>query len=276
VVANNFAKRVQNPSFPEGAVIYRWLRGFLLLAPTFIVDRGEHPTRRPSIRVMLSLRAPFDIEFPNGSWLKTSAVMMSAEAQRRQIIAKDAGFALLDLAISTPEYATLASLMTGRSVLPLERGAFEALKPQLELAGAGTIAPEQVRTLRREVVHAIAGVYPEEAHYDPRVETALRVIQQRRLEDVTLKTIAEAVYLSPDRLRHLFREQVGCTVSNYARTAAVWKALSARSVGKQLTELAHEAGFYDYSHFNHVFQEMFGFCPGMTQTTANVRVIACT
>jgi len=276
VVINSSAKRVANPAFPGGAVIYRWLRGFLLLAPSFIVDRGEHPTRRPSIRVMWSLRAPFDIEFSNGSWLKTSAVMMSADAQRRQIIANEAGFVLLDLAISTPEYAALAPLMAGQSVLTLEPGVFEALKPQLELAGAGAIAPQQVHTLRREVVHAVAGVYSEDPHYDPRVETALRVIQQRRLEDVTLETIAEAVYLSPDRLRHLFREQVGCTVSNYARTAAVWKALSARSEGRQLTELAHEAGFHDYSHFNHVFKEMFGFCPGMTQITANVRVIACT
>jgi methylphosphotriester-DNA--protein-cysteine methyltransferase len=27
-----------------------------------------------------------------------------------------------------------------------------------------------------------------------------------------------AVHLSPDRLRHLFKQQVGCTVSHYART----------------------------------------------------------
>jgi methylphosphotriester-DNA--protein-cysteine methyltransferase len=262
-------------SFPEGGVFYYWPRGFLLLAPSFIVDRGEQPTRRPSIRLMLSLLAPFEIEFSNGSRLKARAVLMSADVRRRQIMASACNFVLLDMAVSTPEYATLAPLLTGQAVLPLEPERLGVLLPQFEEAFAGALSSEQIRNLRCETVHAIAGVLPQVPEYDPRVEAALRVIQQSRLEDVSLEDIAQAVHLSPERLRHLFKEQVGYTVSHFARTNAVWKALSAWSEGQQLTHLAHEVGFHDYSHFSHAFKEMFGFNPGLATSARRFKVIGC-
>ncbi len=262
-------------SFPEGGVFYYWPRGFLLLAPSFIVDHRERPTRRPTIRLMLSLLAPFEIEFSNGSRLKTRAVLMSPEVRRREITAKACNFVLLDMAVSTPEYATLAPLVAGQAVLPLEPEGFGMLLPQFEQAFAGKMNGEQIRELRREAVHAIAGAYPQAPDYDPRVEAALAVIQQRRLEDVSLEDIAQAVHLSPDRLRHLFKEQVGHTVSHFARTNAVWKALSAWSEGQQLTHLAHEVGFHDYSHFSHAFKDMFGFNPGLATSARHFKVIGC-
>ena len=262
-------------SFPEGGVFYYWPRGFLLLAPSFIVDRGEQPTRRPSIRLMLSLLAPFEIEFSNGSRLKTRAVMMSADVRRRQIMASACNFVLLDMAVSTPEYATLAPLVTSQAVLTLEPERLGVLLPQFEEAFAGALSSEQIRNLRRETVRAIAGVHPQVPEYDPRVEAALGVIQQSRLEDVSLEHIAQAVHLSPERLRHLFKEQVGYTVSHFARTNAVWKALSAWSEGQQLTHLAHEVGFHDYSHFSHAFKEMFGFNPGLATSAHRFKVIGC-
>jgi transcriptional regulator GlxA family with amidase domain len=126
------------------------------------------------------------------------------------------------------------------------------------------------------MVRTITGVYPQPPEYDERVEAALDLIQHRRLEDVSLDDIAEAVHLSPDRLRHLFKEQVGYTVSHFARTTAVWKALSAWSTGRSLTQLAHEVGFHDYSHFSHAHKEMFGFPPGMVMTGRHFKVVACT
>jgi methylphosphotriester-DNA--protein-cysteine methyltransferase len=75
--------------------------------------------------------------------------------------------------------------------------------------------------------------------------------------------VAAAAHLSPDRLRHLFKEQVGCTISHYARTAAVWRALSQWAHGEPLTAVAHDVGFHDYAHSHHAFCEMFGFPPSM-------------
>jgi len=275
MVTHASAEQVAKASFPEGAVFYYWPRGFLMLAPSFIVDRGEHPTRRPSIRLMLSLLAPYEIEFSDGSRLKTHAALMSAEVRRRQIIANTCNFVLLDMAVSTPEYATLAPLVADEGVRPLDPDSFRELLPQFEQAFSGKLNGEQVHSLRREVVHAVAGVYPQAPDYDPRVEAALGVIQRNRLEDVSLESIAQAVHLSPDRLRHLFREQVGNTVSHFARTNAVWKALSAWSEGQQLTNLAQEIGFHDYSHFSHAFKEMFGFNPGLAASGRHFKVVSC-
>jgi AraC-like DNA-binding protein len=69
---------------------------------------------------------------------------------------------------------------------------------------------------------------------------------------------------------------LGVTVSHFARTTAVWKALSAWSEGQPLSQLAHEVGFHDYSHFSHAYKEMFGFNPGMAMTGRHFKVIAST
>lgn len=266
-------KQTMQASFPEGGVFYYWPRGFFLLAPSFTVDRGDHPTRRPSIRLMLSLLAPFEIELSNGSQLKTRALLMSADVRSRQIIANACSFVLLDMAVSTPEYATLAPLVEEQGILALEPERFVALLPHFEQAFSGKMSGDQIRGLRRETVYAIARQYPQTPDYDPRVEAALGVIEQHRLEDVSLESIAEAVHLSPDRLRHLFKEQVGLTVSHFARTTAVWKALSAWSQGQQLTHLAHEVGFHDSSHFSNAVREMFGFSPVLATSARHFKVI---
>ena len=99
--------------------------------------------------------------------------------------------------------------------------------------------------------------------HDERVQAALAFIDRHRLEDTSLERVAAAVHLSPDRLRHLFKEQLGCTISHYARTAAVWRALSQWAHGEPLTAVAHDVGFHDYAHSHHAFREMFGFPPSM-------------
>jgi len=35
---------MDRPSFPKNSVVYYWTGGFLLLASSFVVDRGERPT----------------------------------------------------------------------------------------------------------------------------------------------------------------------------------------------------------------------------------------
>jgi AraC-like DNA-binding protein len=261
-------------SFSNG-VVYFWPRGFLFSARDFVVDRGDQPTRRPSIRLMVSDTRPLRIQLSDGTWAISDALLMSAAVKRRQIIAQDTRFTLLDMAVSTPEYAALLPLVTAEPVISFERGQFSSVLPQFDAAGAATLPGDALPGLRREVVHAITGKYPSELQTDPRIETTLRLIQEARLEDISLEHLAESVQLSPGRLRHLFKAQVGCTVSHYARTNAVWKALGIAQDRRTVTEIAQEVGFHDHSHFAHAYREMFGFSLTSSTAAGPLTIIRC-
>lgn len=266
---------IAGPALPEGGVFYYWPRGFLLLVPSFVLVRGEHMTRRPSIRLMLARRGPFDIEFADGSQLTAQAVLMGPQVRRRRMIARDKAFVLLDVAVSTPEYAALEPLIAEQGVAALDVATLSPLFADVEQAALGQLTASEVTGLRRRMVRAITGHWPADADHDPRIEAALALIHEQRLEDLALDDIAGRVHLSPDRLRHLFRQQVGCTVSHYARTSAVWKALTLWSEGMPLTGIAHEVGFHDYSHFHHAFRDMFGFKPSVATGGSGFRMIRC-
>jgi methylphosphotriester-DNA--protein-cysteine methyltransferase len=246
-----------------GAVVYYWPRGFLFLAPSFAVDRGDRPTRRPSIRLMLARRGDLEIELIDGTWVRAPAVLMGPEVKRRRILAEDRGFVLLDLPVSTPEHAALAPLLANQPVRIMPESRFLTLSPDLDRAASAALGAQEASALRHQLVQAAGGAQLEPRPYDERVSAALAFIDRHRLEDTSLDRVAAAVHLSPDRLRHLFKEQVGCTISHYARTAAVWRALSQWAHGEPLTAVAHDVGFHDYAHSHHAFREMFGFPPSM-------------
>jgi AraC family transcriptional regulator of arabinose operon len=80
--------REEGPSRGVGVVVYYWPRGFLYLAPSFAIDRGDHrPTRRPSIRLMFARAGDIEIELVDGTCIRASAVLMGPEVKRRRIVA---------------------------------------------------------------------------------------------------------------------------------------------------------------------------------------------
>lgn len=140
-------------------------------------------------------------------------------------------------------------MFNGSVALPLSLDTLKAIIGEMERAAIQAYAREAILSLKRNLVLAIAGVSPAVPHFDPLVEAALELIQKRALDETSLEAVAKAVHLSPDRLRHLFKTQVGCTLSNYARTRAIWKTLSPLTDCGALTEIAHTLGFYDQSNF---------------------------
>lgn len=252
------------PNRGVGVVVYYWPRGFLYLAPSLAIDRGDHrPTRRPSIRLMLARSGDIEIDFVDGTCIRASAVLMGPEVKRRRIVAEGKGFVLLDLPVSTPEHDALVPLLARDPVRLVPATSFARLSPDLDRAAAGALGAHEASVLRRELVQAVGGTRLEPRPQDERIQAALAFIDRHRLEETSLERVAAAVHLSPDRLRHLFKEQLGCTISHYARTAAVWRALSQWAHGEPLTAVAHDVGFHDYAHSHHAFREMFGFPPSM-------------
>ena len=70
-----------------------------------------------------------------------------------------------------------------------------------------------------------------------------------------------AVHISPSRLIHLFREQVGVPIRRFTLWSRLRQVVRLAIDGATLTEAAHAAGFSDAAHMSNTFRQMFGFAP---------------
>lgn len=76
---------------------------------------------------------------------------------------------------------------------------------------------------------------------------------------LTLKHLASRVHLSPGRLSHLFKQEIGCSVQKYIPWVRMKGAIE-MVLQEQIsfTDAALEVGFYDSAHFSRHFKELFG------------------
>lgn len=108
--------------------------------------------------------------------------------------------------------------------------------------------------------------------YDERILQCIHLITtHQQPKSLSLNDLAKSVFLSPDRLSHLFKEQIGIPLQKYM----IWNRLKVAVgliLGQQLnlTQAAHTAGFYDSAHFSKHFKEMLGIKPS---TVYNSRIV---
>lgn len=97
---------------------------------------------------------------------------------------------------------------------------------------------------------------------DPRISFTLQHIEGNLGESIELAKIADLIHLSPERVRHLFTEQVGMPFTKYI----LWRRLrrviyTAAARQMRLNQAVSQFGFSDQAHFNHVFKKVFGTSP---------------
>lgn len=94
--------------------------------------------------------------------------------------------------------------------------------------------------------------------YDDRIKELLHEIEQCNCDTHLVASFADKVALSPSRLSHLFREQVGIPLKSYIQFHQMQKAFLTLLNGKNITEAAMLAGFDTPSHFAAVTKRMMG------------------
>lgn len=108
------------------------------------------------------------------------------------------------------------------------------------------------------VFHRFLGIGQQEKRYDDRIEEVLRDIECCDCGIHRISAFADKVSISPDRLSHLFREQVGMPLKSYIQLHQMQKAFRALCDGRSITEAAMQAGFDTPSHFAAVTKRMMG------------------
>lgn len=80
---------------------------------------------------------------------------------------------------------------------------------------------------------------------------------------ISLEDAAQECHLSPSRFGELFRDYTGTTFCQYEMRYRLSNAKNAvASSARPFKEIAAEWGFYDASHFSHIFRQYYGVTPG--------------
>jgi AraC-like DNA-binding protein len=93
----------------------------------------------------------------------------------------------------------------------------------------------------------------------PAVNAAVRLLQTE--PTLPLPELARAVHLSPSYLGHLFRETVGCSITDFRNSVRLDRFLRHCEAGLTLTEASARAGFGSYAQFSRIFTGRFGCSP---------------
>ena len=96
---------------------------------------------------------------------------------------------------------------------------------------------------------------------DKRVRAVIDIIASQRGCAIDMAFLSSKVFLSPSRLTHLFKQEVGIPISRFIVWWRVRAAIEQLSKSATLTEAAHASGFSDLPHMSKTFKQLFGFAP---------------
>lgn len=103
--------------------------------------------------------------------------------------------------------------------------------------------------------------YESAGQIDTRISKSFQYAINHLHENLNGQILAKQVHLSESRFRHLFKEEVGISISKYLQWLRLKEVGALILNGNDLTQASYDAGFYDGAHFNRVFKEMFGIPP---------------
>jgi transcriptional regulator GlxA family with amidase domain len=108
---------------------------------------------------------------------------------------------------------------------------------------------------------------PNTIGMDRRIETILEFIGSTPIDAVTLESAAAVVWISPSRLRHLFKQHVGMSFHKYVINVRLERArYLLRTTNCTVEQIAAMLGIQDRSHFAHIFKRAYGISPGAART----------
>ncbi|MFN8456151.1 MAG: AraC family transcriptional regulator [Anaerolineae bacterium] len=127
-------------------------------------------------------------------------------------------------------------------------------------AGHQFLPKEKLKRMADEIFNLILpATQPPSDFLDERIVRAIEWIETELQANPSLEEMADLMYLSPERARHLFAQVTGVPFSQFV----LWKRLKrvitlAVRDEFSLTAAAVESGFADQAHFCRTFKRMFG------------------
>jgi len=104
---------------------------------------------------------------------------------------------------------------------------------------------------------------------DSRVEMALRILDNEWRERQTVEELAQRLNLSASRLKHLFKQEVGSSITKVVKMRRL--TVAARlliTTGMRISEISAYVGFDDLTSFERSFRSYHGMPPKQFRSQA--------
>ena len=102
---------------------------------------------------------------------------------------------------------------------------------------------------------------------DPRIQRLLTLMEENPGERLSLSTMAGVVGLSPSRLRHKFKAEIGITPTLYLQRLRLQKARELlQREGLSVKEVRAAVGIESDSYFAHRFKRAYGIPPSKSRS----------
>jgi AraC-like DNA-binding protein len=220
------------------------------------------PTHALSATLIVAHRNPVTMKFKGMPARPFQGALLSPRALRESFEAKDSDFTLLDIDVAHPAYLSIEPRLRSGPVQPLPEAELRALQDLLRPRHLQPRACAELQTLVERIVAVLAaGAAGDAATRDPRICRTLELIERLPFNELSLSVLARRSCLSESRLRHLFSQQMGCTLSQYIRWVSVHRAMDHWKKDEPLAKGIEKAGFADSSHFYHAFRRHFSMTP---------------
>ena len=244
--------------------IYLWQGGSLWIGRSNgTTDTHAHH----AIQISLVLEGSFRLRTPEDADWHTYTAAIIPSHQPHAFSTTEAIFGITFVEPEAHEGRILLERFGGEGIVALPGALAEEVTAVLGSAYSEGLHEDRLVGAAREVVRILtAGAQPCMVA-DPRILQAIELVKERLDGPVLQEEIAEAVFLSPSRFRHLFVQETGMAFRPYVLWLRLHRALEHYTASGSLTTAAHAAGFADLAHLSRTFRRMFGIAPSMLEQT---------
>jgi AraC-like DNA-binding protein len=222
-------------------------------------------------QLIISLDNEFDCKI-NGDHLKNISALILNRRVPHACYAENANVLSILIESGCPEAAGIGVLLQDKPYMDISSFSSLYLKKIMPEDYKSRPAHELVPFVQKVLDFISTNEINKRVRLDERVNSILTYIDRHIDSPILLEDLAPLIFLSPERTRHLFSEQVGMAFSEYV----IWKkirAILSAVTGKKIS--FHKAcvhyGFTDQSHFNKTFKRRFGMPP--TEILDNCMII---
>ena len=155
----------------------------------------------------------------------------------------------------------LAPAPAREGIRALEPAVLRSAVPRLLALWRAGLDEARAERALAEVLAILAGEAGPRRAGDLRVARACELLAAAPARRLPIGELAGSVALSPSRLSHLLRGELGLPARRYSLWLRLRDAVAALARGASVTGAAHGAGFADAAHLSRTFRRMVGFPP---------------
>jgi len=236
---------------------YLWGERALYLGPGLPASVHAHHAIQVCIPLSGTIRLRTE---PGAPWRRYAGAIIPSNQAHESDIAVPL-LATLWMEPQTSDARRLVPPDAGFPIVAIERAKIARIVPRLLECWHARCEPPKTSAVMQEVIGILAAGRSPRAPVEPRVARALEILDSADQHRVGLGEVASAVSLSPSRLAHLFRADMGMPVRRYLLWRKLRDAIEELAKGAAISEAAYAADFADAPHLDRTFRRMLGFTP---------------